>query len=112
MNFEIAKTTAEDACRLVEANAETFACGFGDWLRGNFAIWVAFAEAASYARWRGYKRYSARRILEELRYSTALRESGSRFKLNNNVAPDLARLYLLFYPEAKGFFETRSIKAA
>jgi hypothetical protein len=29
------------------------------------------------------------------------------WKINNNLAPDLARLYVLRYPEAGDFFEFR-----
>ena len=85
---------------------------FRDWLADNFHIWAAF-ERAALAVWdRGRKHYSAQTIVELLRHESVLREApGSEWKINNNVRPDLARLFMAVYPECAGFFETRERKA-
>lgn len=80
---------------------------FGKWLLANFPIWRAFEREATRLWMRGRKHYSARTIAEWIRHNTTLAEVESRWKLNNNVIPDLARLYADFYPDRADFFEFR-----
>jgi hypothetical protein len=82
---------------------------FIDWLRANFTVWQGFERQANAVYDIGRRHYSARTIGEFLRHETMLRASADgAFKLNNNRWPDLARLYLMLYPEREGFFELRS----
>lgn len=96
---------------LLQANAGQFRKGFPAWLEENGAVWRRFEREADLIRARR-THYSARTIVEVLRHESALAESGGDFKLNNNHAPDLARLYLLTHPDALGFFETRVPEAS
>lgn len=90
---------------LVQAGQQ-FLPGFHDWLRDNWTIWLRFREEADKIRAKGRGHYSARTIGEFIRHQTALAEDGD-FKINNNVFPDMARLYMLTHPGAAGFFELR-----
>lgn len=92
---------------LVEQDRENFLPTFAGWLAANLHVWRAFEREADRVWIRGRRHYSARTILEHLRHETALADSGVEFKLNNNVAPDLARLYRLRYPARADLFELR-----
>jgi hypothetical protein len=93
--------------RRVAVNAVRFRPDFPAWLETNMALWESF-EAQANAIWsRGRRHYSSRTLWEVMRHETLLREAAGDFKINNNFAPDVARLYLLMYPERDGFFETR-----
>lgn len=103
-----------EVCQLVKKNADQFSTGFYDWLSiFNFQIYLQFENAAYQCRAAGFKHYSARTILEVMRHRTNIREIGNgQWKLNNNLTPDLARLYMLLHPEQDGFFELRERKVA
>ena len=85
-----------------------------DWLSipANFIVWSSFVYQANLVWDRGFRHYSARTIGEYLRHHTAMSDSGADFKLNDWIWPDLARLYMLVYPDRAGFFETRGRAAA
>lgn len=84
---------------------------FARWLAVNYAIWERFEREANKVYDRGRRHWSARTILEYMRHETALRENEGELKLNNNRAPDLARLYLTLYPERSDMFELRESDA-
>lgn len=93
---------------LVRGQPYRFRDDFPDWLAKNFPIWEKFEEQANRVYSAGRKHYGARRIGEWLRHETAAREQPeSDWKLNDHVWPDLARTYLMLYPEREGFFELR-----
>jgi hypothetical protein len=96
---------------LLQANAHQFRRGFPAWLEENGHVWRRFAQVADEVR-RRRAHYSARTIVEVLRHESALSDTGDPWKLNNNHAPDLARLYLLTHPDAVDFFETRVPEAS
>jgi len=104
----------KEVCQLIKKNQDQFSEGFYDWLSiYNARIFDHFEHMAGQAYAKGRRRYSARRILEDMRYETPLAEIGSSgWKLNNDHTPDFARLYLLLHPEQEGFFELRGRKAA
>ena len=93
----------------VQSKPNVFGDDFHSWLSYNFEVWLAFEREANKVWSRGSRHYSARTIGEYLRHETATREQTNwlQFKLNNNTFPDLARLYSMFYPDRKGFFEFR-----
>ncbi len=97
--------TRELTLLLVQASTK-FLPEFHDWLRDNWAIWTRFREEANKIRAKGRAHYSSRTLIEYVRHETALREEGE-FKIDNNAAPDMARLYMLTNPGADGFFELR-----
>ena len=80
---------------------------FPRWLSENWSIWKRFESEAHKVYAMGRKHYSARTLIEFLRHETMVREADGEFKLNNNAAPDLARLYVTLYPERTGFFDIR-----
>ncbi len=95
-----------DILRLVASGDHVFSEGFGPWLKENFHVWEEFERRAN--RVYGVRQhYSARTIIESIRHDSAIRELSGQFKINNNSAPDLARLYTVIYPARSGFFETR-----
>ncbi len=96
----------------VDANAIRFRHDFPAWLRTNWHIWEGFEREANRIYDRGRRHYSSRTIWEVMRHERTLAEIHSDFKLNNNFAPCVARLYMLMYPERDGFFELREQKAA
>ena len=69
----------------------------------NYAVW----ETAAVVR-AGHTRYGMRTILEVARHNTSLNMLDRDFKINNNAAPDMARVIMCLFPEVPaGFFETR-----
>lgn len=81
------------ALHFVEQHPALFRPGFWDWLVCNFHIWQSFERKADLVRERGRKHYSARTIVESMRYDTTLTDDDVFFKINGNNVPDLARLY-------------------
>lgn len=92
----------------VDANAIRFRGDFPSWLGENYPVWERFEREANAIYEAGHRHYSARTIGEVLRHHSALRaQNDGEYKLNDHRWPDLARLYLLMYPERQGFFELR-----
>lgn len=94
---------------VVLAHADQFRSDFLSWLEDNHAVWTRFCAEADLVRSRGRQHYSARTIIEVLRHESALADTSPTFKIDNNQAPDLARLYRLTRAGADGFFETRTM---
>lgn len=93
--------------RAIGNNQHLFTPGFDVWLTQNWHVWREFVRQADAIYRRGFKHYSARTILHWMRHHTAISESGSDWKLNNNISPDLARLYVVMRPDREHFFEFR-----
>lgn len=94
--------------RKVEGQAWKFREDFPAWLEKNLAIWERFEREANAVYAAGRHHYSARTIGEFLRHETALAaQDDGEWKLNDHRWPDLARAYLMLYPERDGFFELR-----
>ena len=92
---------------LAAANSDKLSAEFIKWLPDNLSIWNAFvAETFKIIR-RGHKHYSSRTILEFLRHHSAVSETNSEFKINNNVQPYISRLFDIAHPEWAGLFEYR-----
>jgi hypothetical protein len=98
--------TQDMTLMLVQAS-DRFRHDFYHWMADNFHVWVRFREEADKIRATGRLHYSARTIGEYLRHETALREASGVWKINDHVWPDMARLYMVLEPRAKGFFELR-----
>lgn len=103
------------ALRLVQGNP-IFATEFYQWLDTNYPIWEKFVSLANQIWDKGRRHYSVWSIIGFIRFHTMLHENGSKYKISNNVTPDLSRLYGLMYPQRPGFFTTvkqkRSKRAA
>ena len=107
MTFQPPLQFGDPVANTARQNADKFRDGFCAWLASNRHVWRAFEREANRIWARGRRHYSARTICEVLRHESALAEVGSEFKIDNNCAPDLARLYALVHPERAGFFQTR-----
>lgn len=93
--------------RRVSENPARFRPGFGVWLAQHYELWEHYEREANSVWGEGIRHYASRTIWEVMRHHTRHREKSGEYKLNNNWAPCLSRLYLLLYPERDGFFETR-----
>ena len=69
--------------------------GFFHWLQFNEHIWLQF-ERHGLTMAAKRERYSARTIIEVMRWNSDLREQQGKplFKLSNNMTPGLARLWM------------------
>jgi len=69
--------------------------GFFHWLQYNHHIWLQF-ELHTLTMVAKRPRYSARTIIEVMRWNSDLREQQGKplFKLSNNMTPGLARLWM------------------
>lgn len=98
--------------RIAIERSGAFRCDVYQWLLDprNVDLWRQFEQEANRV-WldKTNKHYSARSIIQDLRYSSSAKDSGADFKINDHHAPVLARLWTFLYPERAGFFEFRGI---
>lgn len=79
---------------LAAARAAGCPLEFQDWLQCNWAIWDAFCTLADAMRLKGRKYYSARAVMEVVRWHRHLKDSVDvEFKINNNHTPRMAHTY-------------------
>lgn len=86
---------------------------FEEYHKQNPHVYAKFLEVAFEAKKRGFKTYSAEGIIEVIRWETAVSAKSDKdhFKINNNAAPDYARLIMKELPdEFGGFFKVRELK--
>lgn len=86
-----------------------YPAGFFAWITTDEGqqVWELFETLAMRAARSGRKRYGAKSIIEVLRWQTTV-EDGSEFKINNNWAPGLARLWMQKHgDDYPGFFVLR-----
>jgi hypothetical protein len=57
---------------------------------------------------RGFKKYGLRALWEAMRYDASIQTGEDPYKLNNNLAPFMARKLMAEVPGLESFFETRS----
>ena len=60
----------------------------------------------------GHSRYSAKAIIERVRWEVYVKTKEESFKINNNFTSRYARLLVKKHPEFEGFFEMRELRAA
>jgi hypothetical protein len=58
----------------------------------------------------GFDKYSARAILQRIRWHYQVDRGLREFKCNNNWTPGMARVFMKKYPTMRGFFEIRNRK--
>ena len=80
---------------LSKLHKEDYPDGFFYWLQFNEHIWLQF-ERHAHTMAAKRERYSARTIIEVMRWNSDLREKQGKplFKLSNNMTPGLARLWM------------------
>lgn len=91
----------------VHQHIDRFTSEFLAYLPDNLHIYAAFEREALKVVARGFKRYSARTIIEVLRHNSALAENGGPWKLNDHFTPFLARVFVILHPEQSELFEFR-----
>ena len=93
-----------NALIVLDMHPEDFDPTFRNRIHSNWPIFRTFySKAAQMQKHR--ERYSARTLIEVIRWNTDLESSDTLFKINNNVTPDMARMYnRLTHTE---FFEER-----
>jgi hypothetical protein len=80
----------------IRENYANYPDEFFSWLKHNYHIWKEFESKALMMSYRR-KRYSARTIIEVMRWDTDIREKNPLFKISNNMVPGLARLWMVKY---------------
>jgi hypothetical protein len=81
---------------------------FWMWFKDNQRVYEEFERQALAMAMRGRKRYSARTIVEVLRWSSDISDSETTFRLNDKYTPGMARLFMEEHGKRfPGFFELR-----
>ena len=68
--------------------------GFTHWLSKNQHIYNRFEVLALRMAEKNHKHYSARTIVEKLRWDTDIADTDVQFKINGNFVPGMARLWM------------------
>ncbi len=76
------------------------------YVRDNPSVWSAFTQYSLEAARAGRTHLSARLVIERMRWQSIISERDSAYKINNDIAPKLARKFMREYNMA-GFFRTR-----
>lgn len=93
---------------VLQDNKQFFGIEFINWLPHNIHVWIEFERHAMMVIRRGRTHYSSKTIVHVMRHESAIRENGKDgYKLNNNHARPLARLFALMHPEHADLFEFR-----
>jgi hypothetical protein len=74
-------------------------------------IYEKFRELALVKLNAGFKKYSARTIVERMRWDYELPTTGDPFKINDDFVPIYARLLIYHEPRFTDFFELRQVRS-
>lgn len=81
---------------------------FREFHRANPAVYTLFQKYTFTAIEAGRTKYSARNIMERVRWDADIVIRGGGFKINNNFVPFYSKMFMQAYPQHNGFFNTRS----
>ena len=82
--------------------------GFFHWLPKNRKVYREFERRSLQMARTGRKRYSARTIIEIMRWDSDIADSEKTFKINDHSTPGMARLFMATHGAAyPRFFELR-----
>ena len=84
---------------------------FRQWHSENPQIYQQFKKLAYEMLSTGRKRYSARTIIEVMRWHYDLNTRGDTFEINDNFTPIYVRLLIYHHPEFNDFFELRTVRS-
>ena len=84
---------------------------FKEWHLLNPHIYRQFKELAFMMRARGRQRYSARTIIEKMRWDYDIKTTGDMFEINGDFVPIYVRLLIHNHPEFNDFFELRVVRS-
>jgi len=86
---------------------------FAEYHARNPLVFKLFERFARTALQSGRTHYSAKAIMERVRWEISIKSQDDQgFKINNNYTSRYARLLATEYPEFKGFFHMRELRAA
>lgn len=81
---------------------------FAEWHEANPHVWLLFVRFTREAILSGRKHYSARDIIHRIRWHTNVElRSTDEFKINNNLSPYYARIFIACFPQHGRLFELR-----
>ncbi len=87
---------------------DKYPAGFFYWLPKNSAVYREFERRALRMAQTGRKRYSARTIVEVMRWDSDIADTEKTFKINDHYTPGMARLFMGAHGAAyPTFFELR-----
>ena len=92
---------------LIRNNPDQFRSGFLDYAVSNWHLYEGFEERAFEMSDTGRTYYSAKTIIQVLRFHSDLAEVDSKFKVNDKWAADFGRLFMLRHTKHQGFFKTK-----
>lgn len=84
---------------------------FEKYHRDNPEVWKLYERFALEAIASGNK-IGSRAIAERVRWECSVSSKNDDFKVNNNYTASYAHIFMAKYPEHRGYFETRSRRAA
>lgn len=84
---------------------------FKEWHFKNPHIYQHFKRLARQMLATGRDRYSARTIVEVMRWHYDLKTRGDVFEINGDFVPIYARLLIYNHPEFSDFFELRTVRS-
>ena len=77
----------------IRSNEHLYPDGFFHWLGQNQEVWKTFENYALRMA-QSRERFSARTIVEVMRWNNDIRQKNPIFKLSNNMTPGMARLWM------------------
>lgn len=81
------------------------------WHAANPHIYVMFKSKAYHMRAMGHAKYSARRIVESMRWDSDMMGTANPFLINSDFVPIMARKFVKENPGTEGFFEFREVRS-
>jgi hypothetical protein len=84
---------------------------FESFHRDNPHVFRKFKELAFAMKDTGRTQYSARTIIEKMRWDYDIGTTGGVFKINDDFVPIYVRLLIQRYPDFVGFFELRVVRS-
>ena len=81
------------------------------YMEKNPEVWRQFKLLAEQALDSGRKYFSARTIIEQIRWHSMISEKNSTFKIGDHVSPYLGRKLMAEDARFKGFFRTKTVAA-
>lgn len=83
---------------------------FCSYHEANPQVYLYFRDMAIDTIRRGFKHYSAKGVMELIRWHSGATAKGDCFKVNNSYTSYYARLFEKEYPQHRGFFRKRNSK--
>lgn len=93
---------------LFDSDPDRYPCGFFQWLPKNSKVYREFEHRALQMARTRRKRYSARTLVEVMRWDSDIGDKEKTFKINDHFTPGMARLFMATHGAAyPNFFQLR-----